>query len=222
MPIPLQEEGEYNSIKIAKGVYASLGTITKITDLSNHPSIKRDKPNARKDGEPYQLCIEVEYEREDGNKWNSRFWGDYDYDQVTGRIKGWKPFRNGVQKFFITLYGSKEEVGNRINDDSSMGPTLFDSCIGKEFYRISYINGIKDDGKGRYKDWDQVFTAKTPIEEIQTAWALASINFKSYVPDAVDEIQRMKDEKSGDTSFPHGANDPRKETTNPPDEDFVL
>lgn len=220
MPIPLKDEGEFNSTKIAKGVYASLGTISKITDLSNHPSIKRDTPMARNDGTPYQLCIEVEYEREDGNKWTSRFWGEYDVDQVTGRIRGWNSFRNGVQKFFTTLYGSKEEVGSRINDDASMGETLFAPCIGKKFYRVSYINGVKDDGKGKYKDWDQIFLENVPIEEIQTAWAIASVNFKSYVPGAIDEIARLKDEKTGDTNFEYGAN--VKENSDPPEEEFEL
>ena len=219
MPIPLQEEGEFNSTKIAKGVYASLGTITKITNLSNHPSITRETPNCRNDGTPYELCIEVEYEREDGKKWNSRFWGEYDTDQVTGRIKGWKPFRNGVQKFFTVMYGSKDEVGQRIEDDASMGETLFAPCIGKKFYRVSYINGVKDDGKGRYKDWDQVFLENVPIEEIQTAWAIASVNYKSYVPDAVDEIARLKDENA--TDFNYGAND-NTNPTNTDEEEFEL
>ena len=224
MPIKLQDESEFSSIKIAKGVYASLVTIVKFIDLSNHPSIKRDTPNVSKSGKPYQLCLEVEYERNDGSKWSSKFWGNWNIDEATGRIRGWNSNYNGVQRFFTTFYGSKEEVGKRINDDSSMGELLFNSCIGRKYYRISYIVGQKDDNpaKGSWWDWDKVFLEDTPIEEMQTAWAIASIDLKEYKPDAVDKIQETKDERSGDTSFPHGANDPRNETTNPPDEDFVL
>lgn len=210
----LEHSGEFNSIKIAKGVYASLGTITKITDLSNHPDLKRPI-NRRNDGEPYQLCIEVEYEREDGAKWNSRFFGDYKTDTVTGKVKGWKAFANGVQSFFETMYGDLQEVGNLLNDNYTIGPKLIEPLIGRKFYRISYINGIKDDGKGRYKDWNQIFLEGTTIEQMQDAWAKASIRMKSYVPDAIDEIERAK----GDTDFKYGAN---VEPTTEADEEFEL
>lgn len=210
----LEHSGEFNSIKIAKGVYASLGTITKITDLSNHPNLKR-KQNLRNDGTPLQLCIEVEYEREDGAKWNTRFFGDYLTDTVTGKVKGWKAFANGVQSFFETMYGSLEEVGNLLNEDYTIGSTLIEPLIGRKFYRISYINGIKDDGKGRYKDWNQIFLEGATIEEMQDVWAKASIRMKSYVPDAIDEIEKSK----GDTDFKYGANAEPEATT---EEEFEL
>jgi len=216
MPAELDKSGgEFNSIKIAKGVYASLGTISKITDMSNHPDLKREVFR-RNDGEPFQLCIEVEYEREDGAKWSTRFFGDWKQDTVTGKIKGWKAFANGVQAFFEKFYGDEKEVGKLLNDNWTIGPNIIDPLIGRKFYRISYINGIKDDGKGRYKDWNQIFLEDATIEEMQDAWAKISIRMKSYVPDAVDELEKMKE--NTDTSFDYGANTVTKEE----EEEFEL
>lgn len=199
----LDKSGEFNSIKISKGVFASLGTVTKITDLSNYPG--SNKPlNKRNDGTPFELCIEVEYEREDGEKWNTRFFGEFKKDTISGKVKGWKAFGNGVQNFFETMIGDLESVGNMLNDDYSIGSSLVGACIGKKFYRISYIAGMKDDGKGRWKDFNQIFMEGTTIEQMQEAWAKVASKMKTYLPDVIDEIERMKNEESA--SFNYGAN----------------
>lgn len=218
----LDKAGDFNSIKLAKGVYASLVTISKIEDLSNYPG-RQGELNKRNDGEPYELCIKVYYEREDGEDWSTMFWGNFKKDKVTGKIQGWKAFGNGVQDFFETMYGNLEEVGNRLNDDWSISATLTEPLIGRKFYRISYISGIKDDNKGRYKDFYKIFTDDTTIETMQNVWAQASVKMKSYAPDAADELERMKEEEG--TSFNYGANeevDPEYSATPEDDEEFEL
>lgn len=214
----LDQAGEFNSIKLAKGVYASLVTIAKITDLSNHPDLNRPK-NLRNDGTEYQICIEVGYQRDDGQDWSTRFYGDWKADPVTGKIKGWNAFANGVQDFFATMYGDIEEVGNRLNDNYTIGENITKPLIGRKFYRISYISGLKDDGKGRYKDWNKIFLEDATIEDMQNAWARVSVKMKSYTPEAVDEIEKMKDKEA--TSFPYGANDPDQRVSDT-EEEFEL
>ena len=216
----LDKPGEFNSIKLAKGVYASLVTIAKITDLSNHPDFKRPE-NRRTDGEPYQLCIEVGYQRDDGADWSTRFYGNWKADAVTGKIKGWSTFGNGVYSFFTLLLGSHEELETRLNDNYTISQLMIEPLIGRKFYRISYINGIKDDGKGRYKDWNQIFLEDATIENMQNIWARASVKMKSYTPDAVDELERMK--PTEDTKFNYGANVEKDiEQSVLPEEEFEL
>jgi hypothetical protein len=200
MPVEYGTAGEFNSIKIAKGVFASLGTITEIRDMSNYPG--KEPVHFKKNGEPYQLCIEVEYEREDGGKWSSKFFGNFDLDKVRGTLKRWDPFRNSVQDFFEVMYGTREEAQQRTNDDWTIGAMLTGPLIGKKFYRISYIHKLKENGKGEYWDWRIVFPETATIEEMQDKWAKASIKMTSYDPSIIDEIEKNKD----DTKFEYGAN----------------
>jgi len=211
----LDDKNESSSIKISKGVYASLGTITDVTDYSVHPHYPDRKPLAKKDGtlvvnkkgEPLQLCLEIKYQREDGQDWTTAFYGNYKMDAVTGKIKGWNAFGNGVQDFFDKLIG-REALENGLNDDYSIPQTLLNLLIGKQFYRISYISGFnkKDQTKGAYKDFNQVFLPDTPIEEMQQVWASSAPYLTTYKPDVVDELERLREENKQDTSFGYGAN----------------
>jgi len=210
--VKLDKEGEFNSTQIAKGVYASLGKIIEVLDLSNHPDYDRNQ-NLRKDGTPLELCIEVKYQRDDGKEWTSRFWGGYKKDDVTGNITGWNAFRNGVQGFFETMLGDLNAVGNLIAENWAMTQALLDSVKGKEFYRISYISGIKPDGKGRYRDWNKIFLKDTTVEKMQEEWARVAIKLNSYTPEAIDEINRGKE------SFQYGSNAEQAEKTG---EEFEL
>ena len=202
--VKLNKSGEFNSLKLAKGVYAALGTITEITDLSNHP--KDAAPiNLRNDGTPLEICIDVEYERDDGARWNTRFWGNYKKDKVTGNIIGWDGFNNGVQNFFETILGDLESVGKLINDDWSMTKELFEEVIGTEFYRVSYVSGMKEGtAKAKYKDWNRIFLKDATVEEMQEAWARVSIKMKSYTPDVIDEVEAARETEN--TDFNYGAN----------------
>lgn len=227
----LDNAGESNSIKLSKGVYASLGTITGVTDYSVHPHYPNRKPLLKKDGspvtgkggKPLELCLEVKYEREDGQEWTTAFYGNYKVDAVTGRIKGWNAFGNGVQDFLDKLLG-REVLENTLNEDYSIPQSLLDMLIGKSFYRISYISGFnaKDSSKGAYKDFNQIFLPDATIEEMQKAWASSAPYLTTYKPDVVDELEKMREEKeNGDTSFGYGANDPSVEDTQD-NEEFEL
>ena len=214
----LDKAGESNSIKLSKGVYASLATVTSITDLSNHPALKRQTPVLRNDVTPVELCIEVKFEKEDGEEWSQRFYGDYKVDGA-GNIKGWKAFANGVQDFFVKLIG-QEELENRINDDYSMPSNLFNAVKGKQYYRISYVSGFskKDSSKASYKEWNQIFLPDATIEEMQRAWASSSVYMESYKPDVVDEIELQRKEDTSDTSF----NPEEFQESSDPTEEFEL
>jgi len=225
----LDDKNESSSIKISKGVYASLGTITGVTDYSVHPHYPDRKPLMKKDGtevtgkggKPLELCLEIKYQREDGQDWTTAFYGNYKIDAVTGKIKGWNAFGNGVQDFFDKLIG-REALENGLNDDYSIPQALLNLLIGKSFYRISYISGFnhKDPSKGAYKDFNQVFLPDTPIEEMQQVWASSAPYLTTYKPDVVDELERLREENKQDTSFGYGANteEPSVETN----EEFEL
>ena len=194
----LDSASDSSSIKVSKGVYASLVTVTEVKDLSNHPNYK-GQINTLKDGTPTELCIEVKYQKDNGEEWNQRFYGKYKFDKVTGSIKGWQAFGNGVQNFFTTLLG-KETLENLLNDDYSLGKRLFDGVVGKSFYKVSYVSGSKDDGRPRYKDWDRVFKEDATIEDIQNEWAQNSIYMKSYTPDVIDAME-SKEESFNPSEF---------------------
>lgn len=210
----LDKPGDFgNSLKLAKGVYASLVTIVDIIDLSNYPGTIGE-PNKRNDGTPFDLCVEVKYKRDDGEDWSTRFWGDFKKDEVTGRIKGWKVFANGVYEFFVTMLGSHELLESILNDDWSISRAMLDLPRGKKFYRISYIAGMKEaEGKGRWKDFNRIFLEGTTIEQMQNVWAEIAPKMKSYRPDVIDELERMKEDK--DTKFDFGANISQNENINP-------
>lgn len=201
----LHKSGEFNSIKISKGVYAALVTCTDIVDLSNYPG-RPGEINKRNDGTPYELAIEVKYQREDGQEWSTRFYGNFEKDKVTGKIRGWQPFANGVQDFFETMIGDLTEVGNLLNEDYSISQALIERVKGVKFYRISYVSGFskKDSSKAAYKDFNRIFLEGTSIETMQEAWARVALRMKTYLPDVVDELAKNKETE--DTSFNYGAN----------------
>jgi hypothetical protein len=186
----LDSANSSNSLKVSKGVYASLVTILEVTNLSNHPNVKVPLQTL-KDGTPTELCIEVKYQKDNGEEWSQRFYGKYKIDEVTGSIKGWKAFGNGVQNFFETLLG-KEILENTLNDDYSLSKNLFNKVLGIQFYKISYVSGTKNDGKPRYKDWDRIFLADATIDDIQNAWAQQSVYMTSYTPDVIDMIENQE------------------------------
>lgn len=196
----MNKPGEYSSLKISKGVFASLVTISNVKDLSNHPKFPKAEPMLRNDGTPVEICVEVEYESDGGETWSQRFYGGYLTDKITGRVKGWKTMGkdSGVYNFFATML-THEGLENLIGDDFEITTTMIKSVIGKQYYRVAYIGGLKDGNKGKYKDWNQIFPVETTIEDIQKAWANAAPYMTTYKPDVIDEIERAKEQQ--DTSF---------------------
>ena len=76
-------------------------------------------------------------------------WGDFKRDNQ-GNVVGWGGAF--VLRDFLTKVGYKGELG----ENNSLTPEIIAFLNNKEFIRLSYLSGIKEGGRYRYSDWNQV------------------------------------------------------------------
>jgi len=207
----LDKPGEGGGNKIGKGVFLSTVEIVKVEDKSNHPRYKDREITTTKKGDPADLWLEVTT-REEGRDFERKqiFFGYYKTDKVTGRIKGWNTFNNGVYEFLYVMLGSHEAIEEFIQEDFSLPDKINTEFIGKKYQKVSFVSGTyqkDDEEKPSYRDWAKIFPVDTPEEEIQQIWEKASVNLKTYTPDVIDLFQ-----KDDDTKFNYGANAPESQS----------
>ena len=192
--------------KIGKGVFLSTVQIVKVEDKSTHPRYKDREITMTKAGNPAELWLEVTTQ-EEGRDFERKqiFFGFYKSDKITGHIKGWNSFGNGVYEFLFVMLGSHEAVENYVQDDWSLPEKINIQFIGKKYQKVSFVSGIysKDgEDKPSYRDWNKIFPESTSENEIKEVWKRASVNLKTYTPDVIDMFQ--KDDDS--TKFGYGVN----------------
>ena len=108
--------------------------------------------------------------------------GNFKRDINTGEVIGWgSAFL--VQEALSRLgFNGNLEEGNRLPAD------ILPNFIGKSFYRLSYVSGVKGDGKFRYTDWNQIASLDEGIDNLASRFrrSLSKGYPRNYHPDLVD------------------------------------
>jgi hypothetical protein len=88
--------------------------------------------------------------------------------------------------------------GASLTEENKIPTEVLENLIGKEFYRLSYISGKKEDGKLKYAEWSEVGRPTGTPEELHVAFrrSLEKGYPKNYSPDALSQNELP------DTSFP--------------------
>jgi len=90
--------------------------------------------------------------------------GDFKRDPATGEVVGW----GGafvVQEALSRLgYTGPLEDGNKIPEEVLL------ELVGKQFLRLSYVSGQKENGKLRYSDWNQIATPEEGPDDLLLRW----------------------------------------------------
>ena len=100
-----------------------------------------------------------------------------------GEIVGLGSVRR-VAEFFNAI-----DVDVNMDDSMKLDETNLESCVGKEFMRLSYVSGKRDNGKLKYTDFQTVASAKSEKRDlvsifkdhINKAW------IKNYRPEVMED-----------------------------------
>lgn len=76
--------------------------------------------------------------------------GNFKKDESKKNVTGW-----GSAFVVRDLFGKIGYEGT-LGDDNKLPQEALDFLIDKEFLRLSYVSGTKENGKFRYSDWSQV------------------------------------------------------------------
>jgi len=206
------EASQSSGISIGKGAYLyPKNTIIAIENLSNHPA--DGKPDTAKtrfsNSKLAELYLKVSIDS-NGKESSLYVLGNYKVDKITGNIRGWDAYGNGVQSLLVAVLG-QEKVEELLPDNYLLDKKLLDECYGGKFQRITYISGTYNDKvtnevKASYKTLPQFFPVTATIEEIKAEWIKFANRSKSYTPDTIDYLKSLNTTPVEDTTFNYGAN----------------
>jgi hypothetical protein len=78
--------------------------------------------------------------------------GNFKRDPDTGEVVGWG------SAFVVAEALSRLGHTGPLDEGNGIPPGVLESVIGKRFLRLSYVSGMKQDGRFRYSDWNQIGT----------------------------------------------------------------
>ena len=171
---------QFNANSRGPGIYVNQATIVSAEDISGKPVPYLDNPfdigmkltlNIGKDFQP-ELVIAGSFKR----------------DPVNGDIIGWGS-AFVVQEAMARLgYTGLLEEGNRIPVDA------LDDCVGQTILRLSYVSAVKDSGKFRYSDWNQIATLDEGAENLVQRFrrSLTRGYPKNYRPELLDTLPKRE------------------------------
>lgn len=111
--------------------------------------------------------------------------GDFKRNTDTNEIIGW----GGA--FVVQEALSRLGYTGDLVEGNTIPPDVIESLVGKPFYRLSYISGVKDGGKLRYSDWNQIAALEEGAESLASRFkrSLTKGYPRNYHPDIMDERQ---------------------------------
>ena len=140
----------------APGVYINEATIVKAEDVSGEKLPYLQRPVEM--GLKLTLDIGREFQPE------LIIAGELKHDTATGEVIGWGS-AFVVQEALSRLgYTGPLTIQNRIPAD------VLNGLVGKKLLRLSYVSGVRENGKSRYSDWNQIGTPEDGVEELLARW----------------------------------------------------
>lgn len=131
------------------GIYINRATIISAEDVSGQELAFKDRP--------YDIAIKLTLDV--GRDFNPSMLigGNFNRKPDSNEVTGW----GGA--FVVQDALSRLGYTGDLDPDNRIPPAALESLIGKEFLRLSYVCGRKDNGKPRYWDWNQIAgTEETP------------------------------------------------------------
>lgn len=77
-----------------------------------------------------------------------------------------------------------------LTEDNKIPEDVVNDIVGREFVRLSYVSGVKDNGKSKWSDWQETRPVGTDFNDFTDAF-LNAVNqgwVKNYKPEPEDEL----------------------------------
>jgi hypothetical protein len=175
-----------NSIKLTDGVYAQKFTIIDANIKYNTAYFEDTR----------DILLELTINAGKDENWTIQLAGNYKRDDK-GQITGWGT-AFPIAKLLHTCGISAE-----VDDNGRFNMEDLRPIANQELYKITYVAGLKEDGKPKYKTWNTYFSPNATAEEMRNEFvdSLKKGYPKDYAPDVLEK----------DTAFSYGANAEKKE-----------
>ena len=156
------------------GIYINEVTIADVQDISGQLL----PPNN------LQYDIAIRLHLEIGRDFQPEFviGGNFKHDPITDDVIGW----GGA--FVVQEALSKLGYEGKLDSNNGVPVDILESLVGKTFLRLSYVSGVKESGKLRYSDWNNIATLEDGAESLSQRFrkSLTKGYPRNYHPDILD------------------------------------
>ena len=123
--------------------------------------------------------------------------GNFKKDVNTNNVIGWG------SGFLVQDVMNRLGYNGPLEEGNSIPRTALQSLVGKKFYRLSFVSGIRDNGKFRYSDWNQIASENEGTESLMKRFmqSVAKGYPKHYKPELLEQVVLENSKKNDDESF---------------------
>ena len=176
-------DSPYNRNSYGPGVYINEVTIAEVQDMAGQTLPFFDRPFDI--GFKLMLDIGRDFQPE------LVIAGNFKRHPISDEVIGWG--NAFVVQEALTRLGFKGDL-----DPNNVIPAhIFSALIGKKFLRLSYVSGVKENGKFRYTDWNNIATVEEGAESLSHRFkrSLTKGYPRNYHPDLLERVE-------SDVTFP--------------------
>jgi len=123
--------------------------------------------------------------------------GNFERDAQTDEVRGWGSAFTVQQALLNLGYQGSLTKDNKIPAD------ILQSIIGKSFYRLSYVSGLKDSNKLRYSDFNLIGAADEGPEPLAKRFQKSVLKGypKNYHPELLDREDETVSKGEEESSY---------------------
>lgn len=170
----LTTENRFKQNLYGEGVYINLVTIADAEDISNTQPLFLDRP----------IEIGIKLKLEIGREFQPEMsiFGEFEWDQDTNEIIGWG------SAFVLQELLYKLGYKGPLNSNNTIPQEALKNLIGKQFFKLSYVSGIKDNGDLKYSNWNIIAATDETPESLANRFHKSVVNGypRNYRPELVE------------------------------------
>jgi hypothetical protein len=161
------------------GVYINRVRIINAEDVSGQELTFSDLP--------YDIAIKLTLDVGRGFNPSMLIGGNFTRNPGTEEVTGW----GGA--FVIQDALSRLGYKGDLDPENKIPLAVLEGIIGKEFLRLSYVSGERDDGKLRYSDWHQIASVEETPDSLAVRFkrSLTKGYPRNYRPVLVEPVSRQ-------------------------------
>ena len=167
-----------------EGVFISLVTIVDVEDISGSTPPFMNFP--------IDIGLKLHLDVGKGFYPQMIIAGNFQRNFPSDEVSGWG------SAFVVQDFLNKLGFTGRLNKDNKIPVNIIQSIIGKKFYRLSYVSGIKEDEKLKYSDWNIISTEDEGAEYLADKFYKSVL--KGYPKNYRPELANMEEYKQSSHS----------------------
>ncbi|MBI5020551.1 MAG: hypothetical protein HZB59_03870 [Ignavibacteriales bacterium] len=156
------------------GIYINEVTIVNASDISGEQLPLSEQP----------IDIGIKLTLDIGKEFQPQMIiaGNFKRDFDSGEVVGWG------SGFLVQEALARFGYNGTLDEANHIPTDIIDSLAGKKFLRLSYISGVREGGKYRYTDWNQIASVEEGADFLLSRFkrSLAKGYPRNYHPDLLD------------------------------------